>query len=296
VVIPSGPFTFTVTEAGVTPAALKLIAVVPSALPFTRTPMLVVPAEIVRLERVLAIPVLFDDTLKVMPFGEGAAPESVAVRVAVFPAPTMVSGEGVRATVKPTVIADVAELRPLAETVMVAVPPPTPFTVTAVREVSDPAVMAMDDGVTVATVGSLVVKVRNVVPAETFTRLTGKEAELPGPTVTVAGTLIFTGLATVTPAVAVVTFGLLAWITVVPGATPVTGTVTEVWPAAIVAVPEPTVAALGLVETTVKVMPPKGAGPDRFRVRFWVAVPAIERVGGAKLMLPVTATDFEVEE
>jgi hypothetical protein len=79
---------------------------------------------------------------------------------------------------------------------------------------------------------------------------------------------------------------------VVPAATPVTDTVVEVVPAAIVAVLEPTVAAAGLVEVTAKVMPPAGAGPERVKVRVSVAVPGMVRVCDEKLMLPVTVTSW----
>ena len=277
------------------PAALKVIVVVPSATALTRTPVLVAPALMVRLDSVVAMPVLPDVTVKVIPSGDGAGPESVAVRVPLFPAPTMVKVEGVMETKKPTVTVDVAEFRPVDETVTVVVPEATPLTVTPVLDVVCPADIAIWLGDTVAMVGSLVVRFRNTVPLGAFTRLTGYATKLPGVTDTLAGTLISTWLLTVTFAVASVRFGLLAWITAEPGATPVTATVVVVKPAAIVAVDEPTVAALVLVELTVKFIPPNGAGPERVNVRFWVVVPVIAREAGEKLMLPVTCTDLLVE-
>lgn len=293
--IPSGPLTTTVAEALGMPDALKVIVVVPSATALTRTPVLVAPALMVRLDSVVAMPVLPDVTVKVIPSGDGAGPESVAVRVPLFPAPTMVKVEGVMETKKPTVTVDVAEFRPVDETVTVVVPEATPLTVTPVLDVVCPADIAIWLGDTVAMVGSLVVRFRNTVPLGAFTRLTGYATKLPGVTDTLAGTLISTWLPTVTFAVASVRFGLLAWITAEPGATPVTATVVVVKPAAIVAVDEPTVAALVLVELTVKFIPPNGAGPERVNVRFWVVVPVIAREAGEKLMLPVTCTDLLVE-
>lgn len=208
--IPSGPVTFTVTEVLGTPDALNVRVVVPSATAFTRTPVLVLPALTVRLESVVATLELLFVTLKVIPLGEGAAPDSVAVRVLEVPVPTMVNGEGVRVRTNPTVTVDVAEFRPVAETVTVVVPLPTPFTVTAVLDVVCPAIIEICDGVTVAMVGSAEARLRNTVPLAGFTRLTENGTEFPGVTDTVAGTLIFTGLDTVTPAVAVARFGLLA--------------------------------------------------------------------------------------
>jgi hypothetical protein len=294
-VIPSGPLTTTVAKALGMPDALKVIVVVPSATALTRTPVLVAPAPMVRLDSVVAMAVLPDVRLKVIPLGDGAGPESVAVRVPLFPAPTMVKVEGVMERIKPTVTVDVAEFRPVAETVTVVVPLPTPLTVTVVLDVVCPADIAIWLGDTVAMVGSLVVRFRNTVPLGAFTRLTGNGTELPGVTDTLAGTLISTWLPTVTFAVASVRFGFLAWITAEPGATPVTATVVVIAPAAIVAVDEPTVAALVLVELTLKVIPPKGAGPERVNVRFCVPVPVIAREAGEKLMLPVTCTDLLVE-
>jgi hypothetical protein len=264
-------------------------------MPFTRIPMLVVPAAIFRADTVVATLVLPDVMEKVVPPGDGAGPERVTVSVALFPAPTMVKGEGVRVARKPTVTVVVAEFSPGDETVIVAVPLPTPFTATVVLDVVLPAVMAICDGVTLVTVGSELVKLRNTVPVAGVTRLTGSVTKLPGVTAKVAGTLICTALTTVTPAVAVVTFGLLAWITVLPGATPMTETVVVVAPAAIVAVLEPTVATVGTVETMVKFRPPRGAGPDRVNVRVWVAVPEIVSVDGVRLMVAVTATDLLLE-
>jgi hypothetical protein len=62
-----------------------------------------------------------------------------------------------------------------------------------------------------------------------------------------------------------------------------TATVAVVAPAAIVAVGAPTVATLVLLELTLKVNPPAGAGLESVSVRFCVEVPLIVRLGGEKL-------------
>ena len=51
-----------------------------------------------------------------------------------------------------------------------------------------------------------------------------------------------------------------------------------------------TVATLVLLELRLMVRPPAGAGADRFKVRFCVAVPVMVRLVGEKLALAVTCT------
>lgn len=106
-----------------------------------------------------------------------------------------------------------------------------------------------------------------------------------------AGTPTAPLLCTVTLAVVSAIFGsALAWITVDPNATPVTGTLTVV-------APEPkdtvagTVAVAGVLELTLMVMPPAGAAADRVSVRFCVVNPAMIRLGGVKLTVAVTCTE-----
>src|SRR5436309_10100829 len=105
---------------------------------------------------------------------------------------------------------------------------------------------------------------------------------------------------TVTVAVVSGTLALLAWITVVPAATPVTGTATVVLPCAIVAV-GCTVAVAGVAEVTLNVTPPAGAGAANVRVRFWVAVPLMVRELGVNdaevftVTLPVAPVRPEAE-
>ena len=71
-----------------------------------------------------------------------------------------------------------------------------------------------------------------------------------------------------------------------PTATPVTGTVTLVVPAAKVTVVG-TVATAVLLEFRLTVKPPAGADPERFSARFCVAPWAIVALVGEKLIVSV---------
>jgi hypothetical protein len=84
-------------------------------------------------------------------------------------------------------------------------------------------------------------------------------------------------------------------IVAVPPPTPVTGTV------AVVA-PDANDTAAGTVTTPVlgvalifTVRPLGGAGPDRVRVRFWVATPEIVAVNGLKVSVAVPCTIWPVD-
>src|SRR5207249_4146209 len=111
-------------------------------------------------------------------------------------------------------------------------------------------------------------------------RLTGKET-VPATscTLVVAGTLTVPGFTTVTFAVASGMFGALAWRTVEPAATPVTGVPMELTPCGKKAV-EFTVAVPGLLELRLARMPPWGAALDSDRVIFCVVAPVMVRVDG----------------
>jgi hypothetical protein len=90
--------------------------------------------------------------------------------------------------------------------------------------------------------------------------------------------------------VAAVTFGVLAVITAEPVATPVTGMSTEVEPLGIVNDEEETVATAVLLELTVNVRPPAGAGPESVRVRFCVLPTRMLGDCGVSAMLAATCT------
>ena len=110
--------------------------------------------------------------------------------------------------------------------------------------------------------------------------VTGNDADWLGPTAIFAGKLIVPGGATVTVAVVSGTLGsALAWIVVEPPPTPVTVTFRLVTPAAKFTV-EGTEATLGLSELRLTVRPPAGAGADRVRAMFNVAVPEIDTLVG----------------
>jgi hypothetical protein len=74
-----------------------------------------------------------------------------------------------------------------------------------------------------------------------------------------------------------------------PVATPVTGTLTVVAPAANVT-EVGTVAALVLLDARLMVSPPAGAGPERVSVAFCVVAAATDRVAGVKDMVAFTVT------
>jgi hypothetical protein len=82
--------------------------------------------------------------------------------------------------------------------------------------------------------------------------------------------------------------GRLAWIVVVPAATPVTATVAVVAFAAKVTL-EGTVATPILLELRFTLNPPAGAGPDKFKVRVCEAFPLTVTFCGEKLTEPVTS-------
>jgi len=76
---------------------------------------------------------------------------------------------------------------------------------------------------------------------------------------------------------------------VVPPTKPVTGTATEVPPAAKVAVAG-TVAVPGLSDVKVTVKPPAGAGAERVRLRFCVVFAKTVRVFGVNVSAADTCT------
>lgn len=180
-------------------------------------------------------------------------------------------------------------------TLIVVVPVATPYTLTWVVDCVCPAAIVILAGDTVALVGSLLVSSRNKRDCAALPKLIGKGTDSPGDTDTLAGTIMSTAVLTVTFAVASVRFGALARITAEPAATPETGIVAVVAPGCIVAAGEPTVATLVLLELTLKVRPPEGAGPESVNVRFWVSVPESVRLGGEKLIVAVTWTALVVE-
>ena len=121
--------------------------------------------------------------------------------------------------------------------------------------------------------------------------VTGKNTCAPNPTVTLDGKPIAPTFTTFTVAVVSASAAALAWITDVPMAMPVTGTVTLVLVAAKVTVVG-TVTAAGLLELILTTRPLAGAGPERFSVKSCVPFTPIVRVCCWKLRVAATCTVF----
>lgn len=114
---------------------------------------------------------------------------------------------------------------------MFTVPKLMPFTCGCAAGVVAPAAMKTLVGVTVSFELSLLASVTVTPPdGAGVPNVTGNGADWFGPTVRFAGRLMLPGLTTIAVAVTSATNGsALAWIFVVPGATPVTGTWFMAW-------------------------------------------------------------------
>ena len=121
--------------------------------------------------------------------------------------------------------------------------------------------------------------------------VTGNAIDWPNPTVVLDGKPIAPTFTTFTVAVVSASAGALAWITDVPTAMPVTGTVTLFLVAAKVTVVG-TVTEAGLLELILTTRPLAGAGPERFSVKSCVPFTPIVRVCCWKLRLAATCTVF----
>jgi hypothetical protein len=135
------------------------------------------------------------------------APETVQDKVASCPAVSVVGvavnevmvGTGVTGF-EPTCTCPLAGVKPLADAVMIADPLVMPFTVGARLGVVAPCGMKMFSGPTVTFEGSLLVSVMNT-PSEgaAVDNVTWNDAALPGAIITLAGKIICTGIAALTP-------------------------------------------------------------------------------------------------
>lgn len=181
----------------------------------------------------------------------------------------MVRLGGEKLIARPTRTVWVTVVYPVAEALIVADPKLIPFTRICVLEVTEPAAMFTLTGVMVTFVVSLLDSVIVTPPAGAgIDRLTEKAVDWPGPTVTLAGRIMFPGLTTVTVAFISGMLGReLARMMDFPSATLVTGTVTLVAFAAKVALAG-TVATVVSLELKLTINPPVGAGAERFNVRF----------------------------
>ena len=172
-----------------------------------------------------------------------------------------------------------------------AVPGAMPVTTGAVVGVVDPAGMVTVAG-EIETTPELLLDRATVTPPVPAgaDNVTWKGADWPRPTVTPEGSEMLPPLCTVTVAVALVTLGAVldAVMVVVPTLSPVTGTLTEVAPCEMVTLAgmlsTPDVLVLRLIVNA------DGAAADKFKIRFWVADPAIVIDEGLKLSAAPTTT------
>ena len=274
-------------------AVLAVIVVEPSPTGVTGTFTLFWFAGIVTETGAVATPVLEEVSVNVT--AEGASAERTSERFCT-PAPAItrtVDGKKLADAVTWTDVLTVAY--PLAEAVTVAVPKSMPFTAgVAFGEVCPPLMKTLPDNTVTFDVSLL--------ERETVTPLAGAGAPRvmvngacwPGATVTVAGNDI--EFCTVTLQEVSARLGrLLAWITVLPDLTMVSGTTAVVDPCANVTVPG-TVPTLTLLDDRLTARPPKGAAPERVNVRFCVPPPVKVTLGGVKAMVAVTCTVALPEE
>jgi hypothetical protein len=247
--------------------ALAWIAAEPCATPVTGTVAVVAPAAKVTVAGTVAAAVLLELRLTVTP-PVGAAADKVSVKFCVA-VPIMLRLDGEKPTVAVTWTAALAPSKPGAEALIFAVPRLMPLICGCTAGAIWPAAMATLDGVTVTFEESLEDSVTVTPPAGAAAdRVTVNGVDWPSPTVALVGRRTCPKGMTVTLAVVSAMFGKrLAWITVEPLATPVTGTVAVVVPAAIVAVAG-TVATPVLSELRLMIRPPAGAFADSVSVRF----------------------------
>ena len=262
---------------------------VPAPTAVTGTLTLVAPTANVTVAGTVATAVLLELRLAVSP--ALAAPDRFNVSVPLPPA-LRLRLDGENELVPPldtTCTCVLAGVYPVAVAVIVAVEDRLiPVTCGAVTGLVAPAAMNTLD-VTVTFEVSLVVSTTVTPPVGAAEdRLNAKLADCPTPTMTFAGRLIAAGCVTLTAAVALAMLLALAVIVTAPAATPVTGTLALVEPAANAAVGA-TDATAGLLELKFTVNPPAGAPLDNSNVRYPVAVPFTVRLPGEKFMLRLGA-------
>ena len=174
---------------------------------------------------------------------------------------------------------------------MVTAPILTPVAFGWVVGVVCPAAMLTVVGEKVSLERSLLASVTVTPPAGAgVPKVTGKSTEVLRPTFKFTGSVMSPGAVTVTPAVALAILGVLVLAVIVadPCPTAVTGTVALFWLAGMVT-DTGTVATVLLEELRVNVTL-EGAITESVRERFCTPVPAIVRLGGKKVAVPVTFT------
>ena len=274
-------------------AVLAVIVVEPGPPSVTGTFTLFWFAGIVTETGAVATPVLEEFSVNVT--AEGAGAERTRERFCT-PAPAITLTVGGKKLADAVTWTDVLAVPyPLAEAVTVAVPNSMPFTAGgALGEVCPALMNTLPDTTVTFDVSLLESKTVTPLAGAGAPRVMVNGACWPGATVIVAGNDI--ELCTVTLEVVSARLGkLLAWITVLPDPTMVSGTSTVVNPCANVTM-EGTVPTLTLLEDRFTARPPKGAGPERVSVRFCVPPPVKVTLGGVKAMVAVTCTVALPEE
>lgn len=156
-----------------------------------------------------------------------------------------------------------------------------------------PAAMFTVAGETLAMVPSALARVMVRAAGAGAEREMFRGIDAPIATVLVAGATTFPALWTVTVVVVSAMNGFWpAWITAVPRATEVMGTMALVVVGGKL-IGDGTVATDGVAELRVTIRPPAGAGAERFNVTFRVVIPVIVTEGCEKLRV---AVEFTVPE
>jgi hypothetical protein len=225
----------------------------------------------------------------------GAAPESVRVTLC-GPNEVAVSVGCGHPTVAAIVTVWLEFVYPGADALIVVEPTLTPFTLGCVAGVVCPAAIVTVAGVTVALLGSALLKVTVTPPAGAATgSVTVKVAGPARGAVTPEGNPIGPAVTTVIDAVASgMKVVALAWIVADPSATAVTVTVAVVAPLANVTVAG-TVATAELLELVLTISPAAGAGADSVRVRDFVLRPVMVAVAGVKVTDAFTCAAVDAE-
>jgi hypothetical protein len=210
-------------------AVLAVIVLEPRLTAVTGTFTVVAPTAKLTLAGTVATLVVPELRLIVSP-PAGAAPESVRTRFCVE-RPVIVNVGGVKFIVAFTCTVASAVVTPVPDAAIVADPTFTPCTEGWLAGVVCPAKIVMLAGEIVTFVGSLLTSAIVRSATAGVDKLTANVADAPKFTDAFDGSRMVAGAVTITCAVASGIFGrLLAWITAVPEATAVTGTVTVLVP------------------------------------------------------------------
>jgi hypothetical protein len=264
------------------------MVVEPAPTAVTGTPTVTLFAGTVTLDGALATPGLSDVIVSVSGLGEDA--DNVNVTFTVLPRLIVWLPGPVR--LPATLTLWLAPVNPVADALTVTTPKATPVTCGCEFGAVEPAGIKTLAGLIVNLEVSLLDSAIETPPdGAAAVRNTGSDAELPGATTMPAPSVMPAAAVTVTLAVAGVTFGALAVAVIVadPAAPAVTGTLTVVAPAGILALPA-TPATPGLLDASVTLSPPAGAAEESASVNWFAPGPLNVTVDGEKLSAPDTCT------